>query len=290
MTPSSNRIERIAGNGGLAWLRLTHTSGYSVVVSEYGAQVLSWTSPSGDELLFLSEAASFERGKPIRGGIPVVFPQFGKGLLSQHGFARVSDWNVIREQVSTTGAVSLTLRLVVDQTRIPEWPYSCSVELDIVLTDVLLMTMRVQNTGFKELTFTSALHNYFRIPDIASAEIRGMQGVEFVDLLDQRKGSLEEHETVPCSGPVDRVYRDSPSLVTLTSAIDSRRFSITKEGFSDSVIWNPGQVGAQAIADLLPSEYREMICIESANVLTPIVLRAGELHTSAQILRVESIV
>lgn len=35
-----------------------------------------------------SSKAFFKPGKAIRGGVPVVFPQFGPGALPQHGFAR----------------------------------------------------------------------------------------------------------------------------------------------------------------------------------------------------------
>lgn len=48
-------------------------SGESVTVYLYGATVTSW-KVSGQEQLFLSEKAHFDRSKPIRGGIPLVFP------------------------------------------------------------------------------------------------------------------------------------------------------------------------------------------------------------------------
>jgi len=64
----SNQIERFTGKGGLPFLRLSHVSGFSLVLSEYGAHVVSWTSPEESELLFTSEVALYEVGKPIRGG------------------------------------------------------------------------------------------------------------------------------------------------------------------------------------------------------------------------------
>jgi glucose-6-phosphate 1-epimerase len=48
-------------------------------------------------VLFVSSEAVFDGAKPIRGGIPVVFPQFGtQGPLPQHGFARNSVWTLDR--------------------------------------------------------------------------------------------------------------------------------------------------------------------------------------------------
>jgi glucose-6-phosphate 1-epimerase len=286
--PTSNRIERITGKGGLPWLRLTHTSGFTLVISEYGAQVLSWATPSGEELLFVSEAASFNKGTPIRGGIPIVFPQFGRGELAHHGFARICDWKVIREQVSTNGSVSVTLRLVSDPALRALWPHGFAVEVEIVLTEVLLITLTVHNTGGSEFRFTSALHTYLRTSDVTKVELHGFDGVEYVDFLDNRKTALETREIVLIHEPIDRAYRDSPHAVTVFSRGDNRSYSIIKEGFCDTVVWNPGASAALAISDLLPSECAQMVCVESGNVLSPVVLGPGETHTSAQILRVQN--
>jgi len=48
-------------------------TGESVQVLLHGATVLSWKS-NGQENLFLSEKAILDGSKPVRGGIPVVFP------------------------------------------------------------------------------------------------------------------------------------------------------------------------------------------------------------------------
>jgi hypothetical protein len=49
-------------------------SGESVSVYLYGATVASWKLANGEELLFVSSKAKLDGSKPIRGGIPVVFP------------------------------------------------------------------------------------------------------------------------------------------------------------------------------------------------------------------------
>jgi glucose-6-phosphate 1-epimerase len=282
-----NRIERMTGKGDLPLIRLSHTSGYSCVVSEYGAQVLSWRSPTERELLFLSDSAYYQRGKAIRGGVPLVFPQFGKGALPQHGFARTAQWRVVREQVSTNGSVSITLRLVSDSSTLAVWPHAFIAELDLVLTDVLLMILRVENTGATPFHFTSALHTYFRTEDISRVRLSGLRDVEFVDFLNERKMSLESRAEIVIDRPIDRAYRDSPQVLTLISEGDGVRYSITKEGFSDTVVWNPWIEGAKTIGDLAADDYRMMLCVESGNVLTPVKLQPGETHSSAQIIRAE---
>jgi glucose-6-phosphate 1-epimerase len=71
---------------GMTVLRQGETS---CTVHQFGATVTSWKF-GGVERLFLSDRAVQDGSKPIRGGIPLVFPQFGQnGKLPQHGFARL---------------------------------------------------------------------------------------------------------------------------------------------------------------------------------------------------------
>ncbi len=49
-------------------------TGQRVEVLLYGATVLSWKSANGKENLFLSSKAILDGSKPVRGGIPLVFP------------------------------------------------------------------------------------------------------------------------------------------------------------------------------------------------------------------------
>jgi glucose-6-phosphate 1-epimerase len=60
----------------------------------FGATVASWKQASGDEVLYVRPDAVFDKSKPISGGIPHCFPQFGPGKMQQHGFARNLDWDV----------------------------------------------------------------------------------------------------------------------------------------------------------------------------------------------------
>ena len=69
-------------------------AGSATQVYLFGGVVLSWVQPSGDEVLFTRPDALFDKTKPISGGIPHCFPQFGPGKLQQHGFARNCDWTI----------------------------------------------------------------------------------------------------------------------------------------------------------------------------------------------------
>jgi glucose-6-phosphate 1-epimerase len=114
------------------------SSGASIKIHPYGATVLSYvagipttttTNEDGStlrELLFVSDHAVLDGTKPIRGGIPLVFPIFGPppppssssskdgtivDTMPQHGFARRSIWTVIDEYDQPDGA-GIVLELI----------------------------------------------------------------------------------------------------------------------------------------------------------------------------------
>ena len=88
---------------------------------------MSWKQPSGDEVLYVRPDAVFDKSKPISGGVPHCFPQFGPGKMQQHGFARNLDWAIastsadLQVFASFTGFLlfALCVRVFVITTRPP---------------------------------------------------------------------------------------------------------------------------------------------------------------------------
>lgn len=65
----------VVGEGGSQKVVASLPSGESVEVYLFGATVTSWKSNGGKtENLWVSESADLTGKKPIRGGVPVVFP------------------------------------------------------------------------------------------------------------------------------------------------------------------------------------------------------------------------
>src|ERR1700691_2930891 len=72
------------------------TPAASATIYFQGAHLTHW-QPAGEEsVLFLSGKSAFQKGKAIRGGVPVIFPWFGDRHDGQpgpaHGFARTAEW------------------------------------------------------------------------------------------------------------------------------------------------------------------------------------------------------
>ena len=68
----------------------------SAVISLQGAHVLSWVPKDNDDVIWLSEDATFAIGKSVRGGIPICWPWFGAHVsdttFPAHGFSRTVLW------------------------------------------------------------------------------------------------------------------------------------------------------------------------------------------------------
>jgi hypothetical protein len=72
-----------SGEGGLPKVSLSSPNGSVAEVYLYGACTTSWKTAEGKDLLFVRPDAVFTGQKPISGGIPHCFPQFGPGSIQQ---------------------------------------------------------------------------------------------------------------------------------------------------------------------------------------------------------------
>jgi glucose-6-phosphate 1-epimerase len=126
----------------------------------FGATVTSYIV-NNEEKLFLSSKAILNGSKAIRGGIPIVFPQFGQPLtsMSQHGFARLSYWTHLSTQSTSDNAV-VELGLESNETTMKVWPHTFSLKYIITVTmESLSCRLVIQNSG--ETSFRCIV--YFRI-------------------------------------------------------------------------------------------------------------------------------
>ena len=267
---------------GLPAIRLALPGGDSALVALQGAQVLSWIA-GGEEQLFLSPRAAHDGSTPIRGGIPVCFPQFNqRGPLVKHGFARTLAWQAQpADAVAAGDGLRLTLRLSdCAQTR-AVWPHAFVAEMDIWLQPgTLTVGLSVHNPGDTPLAFTAALHSYLRLDDVAQATLTGLEGLRYWDAV---------ADTHPLQqGPVrfgpelDRVYL-RPAQPLLLSAAGQPRLRIAQDpAWVDTVVWNPGALLCAGLADMPPAGHAQMLCVEAAAIDAPVVLAPRQRWQAAQ--------
>lgn len=270
---------------GLPKLRLAHASGAAAEVYLHGAHVTSWVPAGGSEALFLSRAATFAPGTAIRGGVPVIFPQFAAlGPLPKHGFARTQPW----ERVDDGGppdAVRLRLRDSAETRAV--WPHAFKAELAVeVGEDWLSLALTIRNTGDAAFEFTAALHTYLRVGDVRHTTIEGLHGISY---RTGERGRVDEEREVAVTGELDRVYLDTPPELRVHDPRNGRDLVLRAEGFADTVVWNPWAAATAALPDMADDEYLEMICVEAAQVGAPVRLDAGASWTGTQRIRADGL-
>ncbi|MEN9362503.1 MAG: hypothetical protein RL095_4038 [Verrucomicrobiota bacterium] len=273
-------------------ITLAHPSGSRARVSPYGAHVLSFVPAGGDEALFLSRGSQFQEGTAIRGGIPVIFPQFSSsGPLPRHGFARNRFWHAIPglPGIDSEGRPQAAFELLPDQAIRALWPRSFLARLTLSLAaDSLSVRLSVANSGEVPLEFTAALHTYLRLADASLARLHGLSSCSWRDHLGDatRRLSPDSAPLQPAMS-IDRSYFDVPASLLLEDPAAARKFKISSAGFPDAVVWNPWVEGIRKLADMVEGEHLEMLCVEAA-ALSPVHLKPGEIWSGTQTIQVLS--
>jgi glucose-6-phosphate 1-epimerase len=251
--------------GALPAVRITAADGAEATVALFGAHLLSWKTADGKERLFVSAKTALDGSKPIRGGVPVIFPQFNvRGPGPKHGFARESSWRLTGSG-GDGGQSFLEFGLTQDDLApavADSWPNPFELRLRFTLSgDALEFDFTVRNTGVQAYSFGVALHTYYDVGQLAATSVSGLQHARYTDhhLNTQEQDTPALHFTEK----QDRLYQ-APPAVTLNTADATLR--LEQQGFSEWVVWNPGEDDARSLADLADDEYLRFICIEPARV------------------------
>lgn len=267
--------------GKLPAVCITAPDGAEAIVTLYGAHLVSWKSSDGQQRLFCSAKSRLDGSGAIRGGMPVIFPQFGeRGNGLRHGFARICHWRLEDSgQHGDAGYAQFCLSAAdLPLTLACAWPFEFTLQLRIALyADELDVSLTVRNNGARAFPFSAALHTYYLIDSLDQASLNGLQHVRFTD-QDQRV-ALQDEEALHFNSKLDRIYCQVPGAVTLNSGAGV--VSVRQEGFTDVVVWNPGAADACALLDLADDEYRQFICVEPA-LIEPDLLAPGTQWTGRQ--------
>lgn len=255
-----------------------HADGASALVALHGAHVLSWIPADGRERLFLSERARYAEGAAIRGGVPVIFPQFSeRGTGMRHGFARVLPW-----RFTGTENGRATFELANDE-RTAHWPHAFLARLRVGLSATALeLALEVANNGDSAFDFTAALHTYLRVDALEDTTLTGLQGCDYEDSAAGGVLRREDNYDVRFDGEVDRIYNDVVAPLTLQDG--TRALAIEQDGFPDTVVWNPGEHLAARVGDLAPGDHRRFVCVEAGAVLRQETLAPGATWSGTQVL------
>ena len=240
----------------------------------------------GAEQLYVSPKTSYASDAAIRGGVPVIFPQFsqrGPGL--RHGFARTKPWQLVMAEQGADDALAV-LKLSDDAATRLSWPHAFELELSVRIAgrDVQI-ELACENTGETEFAFTTALHTYLRVGDVGECSVEGLSGLHYFDNIDQTEKTQRVDLLLP-GGELDRIYYRAvePLLLREHGISAKRQVVIRQQGFEDVVTWNPGATRGVALPDMPEDGYKTMLCIEAASIARPISLEAGASWVGRQTL------
>lgn len=297
MTPA-NLAERFAipgalhfeeGPGGLTRAVIS-TPAADAEIYLHGAHLTHWKPHGAEPVLFLSSKSYYERGKAIRGGVPVIFPWFGPRGDGQpgpmHGFARTMEWAVEGTTLGQDGSVEIALVLEPNEVTRGFGYDAFHLRFRVTIGRKLEMKLETRNDAAQPLVFQEALHTYFAIGDIYRTWVSGLDGAVYIDKTDGFQRKQQGSEPVHITRETDRVYVNTMSTCVIGDPTLGRRIMVEKSGSEATVVWNPWEEKIKTLADMTPEDWKHMICVETANAGDhSIHLAPGASHTMTASIR-----
>lgn len=252
-----------------------------------GAQITKFQPKGESDLLWLSPLSHFDGSKPIRGGIPICWPWFGKHTekpdLPQHGFARMSEFRLKSLYQLDDGTVSVKLQLSETPETLALWPYSFLLTVGFEIGTTLTVSVTTTNTSTRPMPITQAIHSYFNVSNINDVELKGLEHTKFLDKLTQQTQQLN-NQSVSINGEVDRIHTTHNARLQLQNK--ERIISIEQNNEDSTVVWNPWIEKSETMNDFPDHGYTEMLCVEAANTEQNKVIKLNERYQLRQSLAV----
>lgn len=257
----------------------------------HGAHVTHWQPSGAKPVLFLSRCAEFAPGRPIRGGIPIIFPWFGAKAGDEnapaHGWARLSEWQVESSR-QVDGDIELVLRLDAENSAAGNGQDQSTLRYRVRAGTTLSLELEAENRRPQPIIFEEALHSYFAVGDIKEAVVAGLAGAQYIDKLDGGAEKTEIDAPLQIEAETDRIYREAAPALMIHDRANGRYIYIEKESSGSTVLWNPWIAKAAAMADFGDEEWTSMLCIETANVgNNKVMLLPKEKHIMAARIKIE---
>ncbi|WP_341960935.1 D-hexose-6-phosphate mutarotase [Pseudomonas sp. RC10] len=264
-----------------------------LVVAQQGAHVVSYQIDGDEPLIWSNPGAVFKHGKAIRGGMPVCWPWFGNFQrnpqsvqdmrqssepANAHGEVRAIDWELMGMGEDGDALIVEFIQPKAEG-HLPGWPHTVGVKLQIRMDAALNVSLASFNAGPETVTLSQALHSYFAVSDVHQVSIEGLDGVKYLNTLESWETLNVQAGDITFSGETDRIYQDTPDLVSIVDPGWKRRIQIQTQGSKSSVVWNPWIEKTKTFSDMQADGWKSMVCVETANVMTDIVtLAPGEMH------------
>jgi len=251
--------------------------------------------------MFLSRDAKLDGSKAIRGGTPLVFPQFGQPdrSMPQHGFLRTNFWKADDSSVyDNPESAGITYKLElkdVKTSRGGAWgedtQYDCSFSYSVKIDAKTITTkLEIKNIGNAKFPFQTLLHSYYLVDGNAALDgskcyVKGLEGYLVDDKVSGSKYTCS-NEPIVIEGLTDRVYSPTAGKNTVNVIVgvgDGKSVRMSASGTCGDkdvpvscVVWNPNKEKAAGMSDFGDDQYHDMICVEPGILGTNESLEAGQ--------------
>ncbi|NVL31108.1 D-hexose-6-phosphate mutarotase, partial [Pseudomonas syringae pv. actinidiae] len=78
------------------------------------------------------------------------------------------------------------------------------------------------------------------------------------------------------TGETDRIYQDTPGVLSIVDPEWQRRIHIRSTGSKSAILWNPWIEKNGKFTDMAADGWQRMVCVETANVLDDVVTLAPD--------------
>jgi glucose-6-phosphate 1-epimerase len=261
----------------------------NAVVSLQGGRILQFQKKNEPPLLFLSKK-HHTQGIIHHGGVPLCFPWFGDrpGEKEAHGFARDAYWKLEHKAMLPDQRVAIDMSLPPEEQDQRGWP-PVLVTVRTVVGESLELFCKVCNNSENLYTYEACFHAYLHVGEISQASVEGLQGVHYLDKLDQFQEKEEENKFVSFSQKNDRIYLNTAAIpeITVHDPVLKRKMVLQRKGLNTTVVWNPSAEEAKQFPDIFPEDYRYFLCVEGGLMHAAQILQPGEEHEMELVIRSE---
>jgi glucose-6-phosphate 1-epimerase len=278
-------------------LHLRAADGASALLSRHGPELLCWRTAAGEEQLHCGQhTAPYGPVDRLGPANHVAFPQVGMlGPLPNDGLSSTRLWQMLTTEQDAQGHAVARLRLEADTRTRAIWDHDFACEYKLrVGGNLLQIDLLVHNRGQRAWSFQAALSTHLWVNDLRCAGLLGLHSAPF---LNRNPGGspaapFEDDVSLVRVADVHRFYPQAPSRLLLRDG--DRSVAITSHGFADKGFLNrsPNQLnitqklGSYGERNIQPQAWRNGLCVTTANVSTPEILRPGARWAGMQRVRV----
>lgn len=257
-------------DSGLEYLEVQNTHAVAKIALQ-GGHVVWWRpKSSAQDVLWLSSNARYEKGRSIRGGVPICWPWFGQhptdGTFCNHGFARVIPWRLAKSIQLKNGATKIILKMLPTKEATKQLTYNYELELTVVVGETLYLNLKTTNLSDNPFTISEGYHTYFYVSDIENIKITGLENTVYTDKFDNFNRSIQK-SSIRFDGAFDRVYSNTSNDCYIEDEKFNRVITVKKSNSNSTVVWTSWEEIAKNMGDMgSKDEWRRMVCVETANL------------------------